>query len=133
MAQKPIPRPYPDTAPYWEAARNHQLLFQKCLDCGTLQFYPRGVCCTCLSSSLSWQQAVGQGTVYSFTVNYRAPHPGFADELPFVTAIVELKEGVRMMTNIVQCDPEDVTIGMPVRVVFEPLTDEVTLPKFRPA
>jgi hypothetical protein len=74
-----------------------------------------------------------KSTVYSFTVNYRAPHPGFADELPFVTAIVELKEGVCMMTHIVQCDPEEVTIGMPVRVVFEPLTDDVTLLKFRPA
>ena len=66
-------------------------------------------------------------------MNYRAPHPGFVDDLPFVTAIVELQEGVRMMTNIVQCDPEQVTIGMPVRVVFEQVTEAVTLPKFRPA
>ena len=133
MAEKPVPKPYPDTAPYWQAAANNQLLIQKCLDCGELQFYPRGVCKSCLSSSLSWQQASGQGTVYTFTVNYRAPHPGFVDDIPFVTAIVELSEGVRMMTNIVECDPEQVTIGMPVRVVFDKVTDEIALPKFRPA
>jgi uncharacterized OB-fold protein len=91
------------------------------------------VCNTCLSSHLLWQPAAGTGTVYSFTVNHRAPHPGFADRLPFVTAIVELAEGVRMMSNIVQCDPEHVTIGMPVTVVFEPVTAEITLPMFRPA
>lgn len=133
MANKPLPKPYTDTAPYWEAARQQQLLIQKCLDCGLYQFYPRGVCKSCLSSSLSWFQAAGRGTIYSFTVNYRAPHPGFVDDLPFVTAIVELQEGVRMMTNIVQCNPEQVTIGMPVRVVFEQVTEAVTLPKFRPA
>ena len=133
MAEKPVPRPYPDTKPYWDGTKNNQLWIQTCLDCGTLQFYPRGVCSTCLSSSLSWKQGSGKGTVYSFTVNYRAPHPGFAEDVPFVTAIIELEEGVRMMSNVVQCDPDTVTIGMPVRVVFEPLTDEITLPKFRPA
>lgn len=133
MPHKPLPKPYPDTAAYWEAAKNNQLLIQKCLDCGELQFYPRGVCHHCLSSSLSWQQAIGQGTVYSYTVNYRAPHPGFIDDVPFITALVELKEGVRMMTNIIECDPEQVSIGMHVRVVFDKVSDEVTLPKFRPA
>lgn len=78
-------------------------------------------------------QAAGHGTVYSFTVNYRAPHPGFVDDLPFITAIVELKAGVRMMTNLMECNPDQVAIGMSVRVVFDPVTAEVTLPKFRPA
>lgn len=133
MSEKPIPKPYQDSAPYWEAAKHNQLLIQKCLECGLYQFYPRGVCHHCLSSSLSWFQAAGHGTVYSFTVNYRAPHPGFADDLPFITAIVELKEGVRMMTNIVQCEPDQVSIGMPVRVMFDKVTEDVTLPKFRPA
>jgi uncharacterized OB-fold protein len=133
MAEKPVPRPYSDTKPYWDGTKNNQLWIQQCLDCGTLQFYPRGVCSTCLSSSLSWKQGSGKGTVYSYTVNYRAPHPGFTEDVPFVTAIIELEEGVRMMSNVVQCDPDTVAIGMPVRVVFEPLTDEITLPKFRPA
>jgi|TARA_Y100001934_G_scaffold102343_1_gene125895 uncharacterized OB-fold protein len=133
MALPPLPRPYQDTAEYWAAARDHHFVIQQCNSCGNYQFYPRGVCSHCLSSDLKWQEASGKGTVYSFSVNHRAPHPGFADDLPFVLAIVELEEGPRMMTNIVGCDPESVTIGMAVTVCFADVTDEVTLPKFQPA
>lgn len=133
MALPPLPRPYQDTEAYWAAAREHRFVIQRCKTCGEHQFYPRGVCSHCLSSDLEWMDASGRGTVYSYSVNYRAPHPGFADDLPFVLAIVELEEGPRMMTNIVDCDPESVTIGMAVTVTFDDVTDEVTLPKFRPA
>ncbi len=133
MALPPLPRPYQDTAEYWSAARDHRFVIQRCKDCGEHQFYPRGVCSHCLSSDLEWNEASGQGTVYSYSVNHRAPHPGFADNLPFVLAIVELDEGPRMMTNIVDCEPEAVTIGMDVTVTFDDVTEEVTLPKFRPA
>ncbi len=132
MTLPPLPRPYQDTAPYWDAAREHRFVLQRCTECGEHQFYPRGVCSHCLSSDLEWLEASGKGTVYSFSVNHRAPHPGFADKLPFVLAIVELAEGPRMMTNIVDCDPETVAIGMEVEVVFDDITEEVTLPKFRP-
>jgi len=133
MAQIPLPRPYQDTEAYWSAAKEHRFVIQKCRDCGEHQFYPRGVCSHCLSSALDWVEASGSGTVYSFSVNYRAPHPGFAGKTPFVLAIVELAEGPRMMTNIVDCDPESVRIGMPVVVTFDDVTEEITLPKFRPA
>ena len=133
MALPPLPRPYQDTAEYWSAARDHRFVIQRCKDCGEHQFYPRGVCSHCLSSDLEWNEASGAGTVYSFSVNHRAPHPGFADKVPFVLAIVELAEGPRMMTNIVDCDPESVAIGMAVSVTFDDVTDDVTLPKFRPA
>lgn len=133
MALPPLPRPYQDTEQYWAAAREHRFVIQRCASCGEHQFYPRGVCSHCLSSDLEWNEASGKGTVYSCSVNYRAPHPGFADNLPFVLAIVELEEGPRMMTNIVDCDPESVTIGMEVTVTFDDITEEVTLPKFRPA
>jgi len=133
MAQIPLPRPYQDTAPYWEAAKARRFVLQRCKDCGQHQFYPRGVCSHCLSSALEWVDASGKATVYSFTVNHRAPHPGFQGKTPFVLAIVDLAEGPRMMTNIVDCDPESVTIGMAVEVCFDDVTDEVTLPKFRPA
>jgi len=132
MTQIPLPRPYQDTAAYWEAAKAHRFIIQKCRDCGAHQHYPRGVCSHCLSSALDWVDASGDATVYSFSVNYRAPHPGFKDQTPFVLAIVELAEGPRMMTNIVDCDPETVTIGMPVTVAFDDVTEDVTLPKFRP-
>ena len=133
MALPPLPRPYQDTAEYWAAAREHRFVIQRCNSCGEHQFYPRGVCSHCLSSELEWREASGNGTIYSYSVNYRAPHPGFADDLPFVLAIVELEEGPRMMTNIVVSDPDSVTIGMAVTVTFDDVTDQVTLPKFTPA
>lgn len=130
---KPIPLPYQDTQPYWDAAKENRLILQRCLDCGKLQFYPRGVCSHCLGSQLEWIDSSGRGKVHTFTVSYRAPHPGFADDLPFVLAIIELEEGVRMMSNIVACEHKDVRIDMPVKVVFEQLTPDIVLPKFAPA
>ena len=133
MALPPLPRPYQDTAEYWAAAREHRFVIQRCNSCGEHQFYPRGVCSHCQSSELEWREASGNGTIYSYSGNHRAPHPGFADDLPFVLAIVELEEGPRMMTNIVVSDPDSVTIGMAVTVTFDDVTDQVTLPKFTPA
>ncbi len=130
---KPVPRPYQDTQAYWDAAKQKRLIFQRCLDCSKPQFYPRGVCSHCLGSQLEWIESSGRGKVHTFTVSYRAPHPGFADDLPFVIAIVDLEEGFRMMSNIVGCDPETVRIDMPVKVVFEQLTPDIVLPKFSPA
>ncbi|TMA99719.1 MAG: OB-fold domain-containing protein, partial [Deltaproteobacteria bacterium] len=91
------------------------------------------VCPACLSSATEWVRASGRGTVYSFTVTYQNQAAGFREELPYVLAIVELDEGVRMMTNVVGCAPDAVRIGMPVQVVFEDVTAEITLAKFRPA
>lgn len=130
---KPVPRPYQDSQAYWDAAKQKRLILQRCLDCGKPQFYPRGVCSHCLSSQLEWIDSSGRGKVHTFTVSYRAPHPGFADDVPFVVAIIELEEGVRMMSNIVGCDPKAVRIDMPVKVVFEQLTADIVLPKFSPA
>jgi uncharacterized protein len=132
MALKPLPRPYQDTEPYWEAAKEKRLVLQQCKDCGKHQFYPRGVCSHCLGSALDWVEARGRGKVHTFTVCHRAPHPGFAGQVPFVIAVIELDEGVRMMTNIVGCDPKTVRIDMPVKVTFEEATPEVTLPQFTP-
>jgi len=133
MARKPIPRPYQDTQVYWDAAKEGRLVLQQCQDCGKPQFYPRGVCSHCLSSDLDWIEASGRGTVHSFTVAHRAPHPGFGGDVPFVIAIIELDEGVRMMSNILDCDPNAVRIDMPVKVVFRAETPEITIPKFVPA
>jgi uncharacterized OB-fold protein len=132
MAKKPIPRPYQDSKPYWDAAKQGRLVLQQCRDCAKPQFYPRGVCSHCLSSNFDWIEASGRGVVHSFTVCHRAPHPGFAGEVPFVLAIIELAEGVRMMSNVVGCDPKTVRIDMPVKAVFEPAGDDITLPKFTP-
>lgn len=131
--QRPLPVPDHDTRPYWEAARRHELLIQRCRACGQHYFYPRSHCPHCLSDQTEWLRASGRGTVYSFTVTHRAPHPGFADRVPYTVALIELAEGPRIMSNVVGCPPDDVRIGMPVEVDFEDVTPEVSLPVFRPA
>jgi len=130
--QKPVPVPNAESQEYWAGCKRHELLIQRCRACGRFQFYPRAVCAGCLSQELEWAKASGRGTVYSYSVVHRAPTKAFAADAPYTTAIVELEEGVRMMTNVVGCPPEEVRIGMPVEVVFEDVSEEIALPKFRP-
>ncbi len=129
---KPLPRVDEESKGFWEACRRHELYVQRCGQCGALRYYPRALCPGCLSERVEWVRCSGKGTVYTFTVTYQNQGAGFRDELPYVLAYVELEEGVRMLTNVVGCKPEDVCIGMPVEVVFEDVTPEATLPKFRP-
>ncbi len=130
---KPLPRIDEESKGFWEGCRRHQLYVQKCRDCGAYRYYPRALCPGCLSDNTEWVLSSGRGTVYTFTVTYQNLAPGFRDSLPYVMAYVELEEGVRLLTNIVDCPPEQVKIGMPVEVVFDDVTPEVTLPKFKPA
>jgi uncharacterized OB-fold protein len=123
------------SAPYWDAARRHELVIQRCCACERHVFYPRPTCPHCGAHDLAWVPASGRGTVHTFTVARRPTHPAFADRVPYVIAIVELEEGPRLTTNIVGCEPDDVHIDMPVQVTYEDLEDEnaTTLPVFRPA
>lgn len=129
---KPLPVPDRDSEPYWRAVREHRLEVQRCSACGALRFYPRGLCPACLAEAVTWVPLAGTGMVYSYTVVHQNRMPGFKDELPYVLAVVELTEGVRMTANVVDCRPEDVRIGMPVEVVFRDVTPEASLPVFRP-
>lgn len=131
--QKPLPRPTVVSRPFWEAAKQHRLVVQQCRQCGNRQHYPRPFCVRCLSTELDWKECSGRGTVYAFTVVRQALNPAFAPDVPYVLATVELEEGPRLCTNIVGCPPEAVRVGMPVHAVFEDVTPEVTLIKFRPA
>ena len=130
--QTPTPIPDLDSVPYWEAAHRHEFLLQRCGSCKRFRFYPRSHCPYCFSGSFEWERASGQGTVYSFTIIYRPPSPGFQNKVPYVLALIDLFEGVRMMTNVIECEPGDVEIGMPVEVVFDDLNDTISLPQFRP-
>ena len=132
---KPVPTPQGESDFYWEKAKQHELWLRKCEDCGNAYFYPRDISPCCFSKNTSWMQASGNASLYTYAIVHRAPHPGFADEAPFVTAIVELEEGPRMPTNVVIDDPtpEKLQVGMPLRVVFEDITDAIALPKFAPA
>ena len=130
----PIPVPTPETRPFWEAARRHELHLQRCRSCGRHFFYPRATCPHCLASDLEWRPASGRGTLHTFTVVYRGQRD-FPLGTPYVIAIVELAEGPRLMTNLVgiAADPAAIRIGMPVEVTFEDVSADVALPRFRPA
>jgi uncharacterized OB-fold protein len=132
MPAKPLPLIRPETAPFWEAARAGRLVFQECMACGTRQLFPRTVCRQCLATELRWAESAGRGTVLSHTTIHQAAHPAFAADLPYVYALVELDEGPRLPTNIVGVPPDAVRIGMPVRVVFTPVTTTISLPHFTP-
>ena len=96
-------------------------------------FYPRYNCPDCGSVNLDWEDSSGRGTVYTYTIARRPTQRAFAEAGPYVIAVVELDEGPHVTTNIVGCDPEEVTIGMPVEVTFEPERDGVAIPLFQPA
>ncbi|HVN89002.1 MAG TPA: Zn-ribbon domain-containing OB-fold protein [Candidatus Binataceae bacterium] len=130
---KPLPAVTNETAPYWEGCKKHELRIQKCGACGNYQFYPRILCTKCSSDRVEWSKASGRAKVTTFTIVRRPVSPAFADDVPYVVALVTLDEGPTMMTNIVGCLPEQVKIGMPVAVTFEDWTEDISIPKFRPA
>jgi uncharacterized OB-fold protein len=131
---KPLPIPDPVTRPYWESLRAHAMEIQRCAACGRYVFYPRAVCPHCFGGPLVWRRVSGRGTVYAFTVVHRAPAPEFQADAPYVVALVDLEEGVRLMATLVgvAADPVRIAIGTPVEVVYDDVTPEVTLPRFRP-
>ncbi len=133
--RKPLPTEDSVNAEYLAGAKRHELVIQRCKSCSKYVFYPRAICpwCLSLSDSLEWVKVSGRGRVYSYSVVTQAANPAFRDDVPYITAIVELDEGPHMMTNIVDCPIEDCKIDMPVTVVFDDVTPEVTLVKFRPA
>jgi len=122
-----------DSQPFWDACAREQLVVQRCRACATSRFPPSPICPECLSAEHDWLAAAGAGTVYSFVIVREALNPAFKDEVPYVVAIIELAEGPHMLSNVVGVPVERVRIGMPVRVSFERLSDDVVVPKFRPA
>lgn len=130
---KPKPRVQKWSRPFWDNCRLGTLTMQKCRDCGNLIFVPKKVCPVCLAEDYEWVNVSGKGKVYAFSCPEKiATPPEFVNDEPFIVAIIDLEEGVRMCSNIVQCAPDQVHIDMQVEVVFERLDDEFTLPKFRP-
>ena len=115
-----------ETTVYWESAKNGKLLVKTCKACGKLHYYPRTICPHCLSSDTDWVKASGKGTIYTYSVMRRT-------ETPYVIAYVTLEEGVTMLSNIVECDVDDVAVGQTVEVVFRDTEGGHSLPVFRPA
>lgn len=128
----PVPPITPETAPYWNAARDGKLLLQRCGDCRAVRFYPRALCPACWSTQVEWIEASGRGRVHSFTIIRRPPAPSFAARVPYVVALIDLDEGPRMMANIVGDGALDVGMDEPVTLTFEARGD-VALPQFERA
>lgn len=126
---RPLPTPTPLSAPFWEATRRGVLRLQHCAACDVYEWTPQQVCSRCLRDSLSWTDVSGRGSVYSFSVVHRPQTPGFT--APYVVAIVELEEGPRMLTDLVEVAPDAVRIDMPVEIAFENM-GELALYHFRP-
>jgi uncharacterized OB-fold protein len=127
----PVPTPSSTSAPYWDACRRGELVFQRCDRCETIALRPTTVCGNCLGRSLSWVHSSGLGRLYSWTVVWRPQHPSF--QVPYAPAIVALDEDWFMMSAVVGCEPEELRADMRVAVEFHPASDEISLPYFRPA
>lgn len=129
---KPVPVEDVDSAPFWEGCRKHRLMIQRCTECGQLRFPPSGMCPHCRSMMFGWVNAAGRGRLYSWiVVRHPIPRDIYGGDVPYVVALVDLDEGVRISTNMV-CAPDDLVADMPVEVVFDDVSPELTLPKFRP-
>jgi uncharacterized OB-fold protein len=131
---RPLPRPnaYMDTQPFWDGAAKKKLMVQFCRDTGRPQFFPRPVSLATGRRNTEWREVSGRGSVYTFTNTFNG-WPGHEERVPYLCALVELEEGVRILANLYNVKPEDVRIGMPVKVFWEELADGTNYPAFEPA
>lgn len=131
---RPLPQPDPVTQPFWDSLKAHAMQLQRSRTTGQWVYYPRLVMPGNPEDELEWAPVTGRGTVYAIAIPHVHPNPAFRALAPYVVALVELEEGTRVLSNLVdvQPTPEAVTIGMPVELVYDDVTDEITLPRFRP-
>lgn len=130
---KPLPKPVKWSLPFWEGAKEHKLLLKRCTSCGHIDHPPYLYCTECMADQHEWIEAAGKAVLYAYAVNeYGVPFP-FMPDLPYVVALIDLEEGPRMISNIVGCNPKDLRNGMDLEVVFDDVSPEVTLPKWKPA
>jgi len=131
-AAPPIPQPTVESAPFWEAVAKGELRIQRCARDGDFFFPPASRCPRDWSTEWTWEKLSGRGTIRSFVVFQRSYHPAFREALPYAVAIVELEEGARLVTRLIDIAVTDVRVGMPVAVAFTEVADGTTLPLFRP-
>ncbi|MGX7678432.1 Zn-ribbon domain-containing OB-fold protein [Jatrophihabitans sp. DSM 45814] len=131
--QKLLPESVPEwQLPYWHGLRDRKVLVQKCTSCGTLRHIPKELCASCHQTGYAWHPLSGLGTVYTYTVVYRAPSPVYQVDAPYAIAHVEMDEGVRMIADVVEVDSTSVEIGLPVKAIFDDVTDQWTMLRFAP-
>jgi uncharacterized OB-fold protein len=130
--KKPLPIPTKWSQPFWDAAKEHRLVLRKCSKCGNIDHPPYLYCTACQADEHEWIEASGKGTLFAYAINYfGVPFPFWSD-LPYVLGMIDVAEGVRMISNIVECDFDELENGMELEVVFDDVSDEITLPKWRP-
>jgi uncharacterized OB-fold protein len=132
LGQRALPEPDHASRHYWQCAAEGRLVLQRCTDCGTFQFYPRSLCASCAGET-EWVDATGRGTLHTYTIIRQNRSRAFAPLVPYAVGMVELEEGVRMMSNIIDCDVESLHVGMRLDVVIMKAADDVGLPFWRPA
>lgn len=129
--EKPLPEPSIDSKPFWDSLKEGRLTFQTCAGCGKVRHYPRPVCDACYSMEVEWTESSGKGTLYSWTETHHPFHVGFRGETPYILATVDMAEGVRIQSLLLDADLADLEVGQPVEVVLNRVTEDVTLPLFR--
>jgi len=131
--KKPLPAITTLNGPYWDGLKRRELKMPKCHDCGKIWYPPSPFCPSCWSRSFAWQQLSGRGKVNSWVIFYQAYFSSYKDDIPYNVAEVELEEGPHLLTNLVGIANEDISVGMPVEIVYDDVTEDVTLAKFKPA
>ena len=128
-----LPQPDLDTQPFWDACREGRFLVRHCGGCGRDHYYPRSFCPSCWSEDVSWKEASGRATLYTYSVVHVNDLPPFGERVPYVAAVVDLEEGPRVMTNVEGVEFGDLAVGMALEVDFKAISDDVTIPVFRAA
>ena len=126
----PLPQPTMVSRPFWDGCQRGELLFQRCDACGGATWSPALMCCHCFSTDLRWEQSKGEGEVYSWTVVWRPQTPQFT--VPYAAVIMRMDEGYDFLSNMIECEPDAIEVGMRAKVAFHKLTDDITLPYFVP-
>jgi uncharacterized OB-fold protein len=130
---KPLPVASGETKPFWDACKEGKFLIQKCKTCNEYQYHYRAFCSHCWFGEIQDIESKGDGNIWSFTVINRNRSPGFIDDVPYVVAMIEIEGGLKIISNVINCDPWKVYIGMPVKLTFTKATEEWTLPMFEPS
>lgn len=134
MSSKPVPDPDPESKPFWDAMVQHRLVVQECTACGVRRYPATTYCPACRSDASRWIDSAGTGKVFSWVVvHHPVPKEAYAGDVPYVVALIDLDEGVRMVSNIVEIAPSAIQANMRVRVRFDDVEPGITLPRFIPA
>jgi len=128
---KPLPSPDADSKPFWESCKNHAMALEQCASCRRFRYPPRSLCPYCHSTAAEWRRISGKGRVYVSLVMCRSYGPAWDHDVPYNISMVELDEGVRIWSNVIGCPPDEVQIGQLVTLVYEDVTEAITLPRFR--